>query len=96
MWAKKSMIDLFELGGGSVLGQEWGNGVLLGVQGANVLRVSLVVDWYGFLVDGGGGFGSGEEPVEDLHTRAHLLVQQIKSFLLALLFCNIEWTEVEP
>ncbi len=38
------MIDLFELGGGRVLGQEWGNGVFFGVQGANILRVSLVVD----------------------------------------------------
>ena len=31
------MIDLFELGCGSVLGQEWGNGVLFSIQGASVL-----------------------------------------------------------
>ena len=58
--------------------------------------MSFVEDTDGILVDGGGSEGSGKEAVQDFHTSTDFVIEHFESFLLALLFLNIKWTEVEP
>jgi len=90
------MEHFFPFCGRSVLWQKWWDGVFFGVDSSSQWRVSLVVDIDCVLIDGGGSEGSREESVQDFHTSADLVVKDAKSFLLAGLFLDVKWTEVQP